>query len=102
MNVGKWFGKHSPKLAGLEILKYIGPGCIVAVGFIDPGNWAANIAAGSRYGYSLPWMVSLSTLMLIILQLPVLVCSFFCALLSLWTKGKMIGTALIFRMRGDR
>jgi manganese transport protein len=68
MRFGKWFGKHAPKLGGLEILKYIGPGFIVTVGFIDPGNWAANIAAGSTYGYSLLWMVSLSTFMLIILQ----------------------------------
>ena len=68
MNFGKWFSKHSPKLGALEILKYIGPGFIVTVGFIDPGNWAANIAAGSTYGYSLLWMVSLSTFMLIILQ----------------------------------
>ena len=68
MNFGKWFSKHSPKLGGLEILRYIGPGFLVTVGFIDPGNWAANIAAGSAYGYSLLWMVSLSTFMLIILQ----------------------------------
>src|SRR3990170_6669542 len=60
--------KHIPKLGGLEILKYIGPGFLVTVGFIDPGNWASNIAAGSSYGYSLLWMVTLSTLMLIILQ----------------------------------
>src|SRR5512139_2246140 len=51
-----------------EILKYIGPGFLVTVGFIDPGNWAANMAAGSQYGYSLLWMVTLSTLFLIILQ----------------------------------
>ncbi len=38
------------------------------MGFIDPGNWAANMAAGSQYGYSLLWMVTLSTLMLILLQ----------------------------------
>lgn len=61
-------GKHSPKLGALEILKYIGPGFLVTVGFIDPGNWAANMAAGSDYGYSLLWMVTLSTIMLIILQ----------------------------------
>lgn len=60
--------KHTPKLGGLEILKYIGPGLLVTVGFIDPGNWASNVAAGSGYGYSLLWMVSLSTLMLIVLQ----------------------------------
>ena len=51
-----------------NILTYIGPGLLVTVGFIDPGNWAANVAAGSTYGYSLLWMVTLSTLMLILLQ----------------------------------
>lgn len=51
-----------------EIFKYIGPGFLVTVGFIDPGNWASNIAAGSSYGYYLLWMVTLSTIMLIILQ----------------------------------
>ncbi len=56
------------KTGGLEILKYIGPGLLVTVGFIDPGNWASNLAAGADYGYSLLWMVSLSTVMLIILQ----------------------------------
>jgi manganese transport protein len=60
--------KHSPRFGALEILKYIGPGFLVTVGFIDPGNWAANVAAGSAYGYTLLWMVTLSTVMLIILQ----------------------------------
>lgn len=60
--------KHHPRLGGLEILKYIGPGLLVTVGFIDPGNWASNLAAGADYGYILLWMVSLSTVMLIILQ----------------------------------
>jgi manganese transport protein len=60
--------RHTPKLGALEILKYIGPGFIVTVGFIDPGNWAANVAAGSLYGYNLLWMVTLSTVMLIFLQ----------------------------------
>ncbi len=53
---------------GLEILRHIGPGLLVTVGFIDPGNWATNMAAGSSYGYSLLWVVTLSTVMLIILQ----------------------------------
>lgn len=35
--------KHHPRLGGLEILKYIGPGLLVTVGFIDPGNWASNL-----------------------------------------------------------
>lgn len=60
--------KHHPKPGGLEILKYIGPGLLVTVGFIDPGNWASNLAAGADYGYALLWMVTLSTVMLIILQ----------------------------------
>ncbi len=60
--------RHKRVFGGLEILKYIGPGLIVTVGFIDPGNWASNLAAGSSYGYTLLWMVTLSTLMLIVLQ----------------------------------
>jgi manganese transport protein len=52
----------------LEFLKYIGPGLLVTVGFIDPGNWASNVAAGSTYGYTLLWVVTLSTIMLILLQ----------------------------------
>ncbi|MCU0361995.1 MAG: Nramp family divalent metal transporter [Bacteroidales bacterium] len=59
---------HKPAYGALDIFKYIGPGLLVTVGFIDPGNWAANIASGSAYGYTLLWIVSLSTVMLIILQ----------------------------------
>ncbi|NVO21414.1 MAG: Nramp family divalent metal transporter [Bacteroidetes bacterium] len=59
---------RKPAFGGLEILKYIGPGLLVTVGFIDPGNWASNLAAGSDYGYQLLWMVTLSTIMLIVLQ----------------------------------
>ncbi|MFA6484499.1 MAG: Nramp family divalent metal transporter, partial [Bacteroidales bacterium] len=59
---------HKPAFGGLEIFKFIGPGLLVTVGFIDPGNWASNLAAGAGFGYSLLWMVTLSTIMLIILQ----------------------------------
>ncbi len=59
---------HVPVSSALDILKYIGPGLLVTVGFTDPGNWAANIASGSDYGYTLLWIVTLSTIMLIILQ----------------------------------
>ena len=59
---------HKRILGGLEIFKYIGPGLLVTVGFIDPGNWASNFAAGSEFGYALLWVVTLSTIMLIILQ----------------------------------
>lgn len=60
--------KSKPEFMALDFLKYIGPGFLVTVGFIDPGNWASNIAAGSDYGYKLLWMVTLSTIMLIVLQ----------------------------------
>ena len=49
-------------------MRSIGPGLLVTVGFIDPGNWASNMAAGSQFGYSLLWVVTLSTIMLIVLQ----------------------------------
>jgi len=59
---------HKPVFGALDIFKYIGPGLLVTVGFTDPGNWAANIASGSEYGYTLLWIVTLSTIMLILLQ----------------------------------
>ncbi len=59
---------YIPDFETLKFLRYIGPGLLVTVGFIDPGNWASNIAAGSDYGYALLWMVTLSTIMLVILQ----------------------------------
>jgi manganese transport protein len=59
---------HKPAFGALDIFKYIGPGLLVTVGFTDPGNWAANIATGSSYGYTLLWIVTLSTIMLIVLQ----------------------------------
>lgn len=69
MNFNIFSGEHKQKRSSaLDIIKYIGPGLIVTVGFIDPGNWASNVAAGSEYGYALLWIVSLSTIMLMILQ----------------------------------
>ncbi len=59
---------HQRYLGGLDFFRYIGPGLLVTVGFIDPGNWASNFAAGSEFGYALLWVVTLSTVMLIILQ----------------------------------
>lgn len=59
---------YRPKFGGLEILKFLGPGLLVTVGFIDPGNWASNLASGAEYGYLLLWMVTFSTFILIILQ----------------------------------
>ncbi len=61
-------GEKTGGHGGLDILRHIGPGLLVTVGFIDPGNWASNMAAGSEFGYSLLWVVTLSTVMLILLQ----------------------------------
>lgn len=61
-------GEHKPRLGAIDFFKYVGPGLLVTVGFIDPGNWASNVSAGASYGYSLLWVISLSTVMLIILQ----------------------------------
>jgi manganese transport protein len=69
VNIKKFFNdKQKPDFMALDFIKYIGPGFLVTVGFIDPGNWASNVSAGSDYGYKLLWMVTLSTIMLIILQ----------------------------------
>lgn len=59
---------YRPGYGALEILKFLGPGLLVTVGFIDPGNWASNLAAGAQYGYTLIWMITFSTIMLILLQ----------------------------------
>jgi manganese transport protein len=68
-NKGTLFiGEHKPKFMALDFIKYIGPGLIVTVGFIDPGNWASNLMAGSTHGYALLFTITLSTIMLIILQ----------------------------------
>jgi len=50
------------------LLSFLGPGFIVTVGFIDPGNWATNIEGGSKFGYELLWVITISTIMLIVIQ----------------------------------
>lgn len=59
---------HHPRSGALDIFKYIGPGLLVTVGFIDPGNWAVNLDAGAQFGYTLLWVITLSSFMLIIIQ----------------------------------
>jgi len=63
-----FMNRQKPGHKATDFFKYLGPGLLVTVGFIDPGNWASNLAAGSRYGYVLLWMVTVSTIMLIVLQ----------------------------------
>lgn len=68
MKLPKMLRTHKYLSRVSEFFKYVGPGLLVTVGFIDPGNWASNVAAGASYGYSLLWVVTLSTIMLIFLQ----------------------------------
>ena len=49
-------------------LAITGPALMAAVGYMDPGNWATDIAAGSRYNYALIWVLLMSNLMAILLQ----------------------------------
>jgi manganese transport protein len=51
-----------------RLLSFVGPGFLIAVGYMDPGNWATDLAAGSRYGYALLFVVMVSNLMAILLQ----------------------------------
>jgi manganese transport protein len=52
----------------LRFLSFVGPGYMVAVGYMDPGNWATSIAGGSKFGYALLFVALLSNVMAIVLQ----------------------------------
>ncbi len=51
-----------------KLLAFLGPGYLVAVGYMDPGNWATSLAGGSKFGYALLTVALLSNLMAILLQ----------------------------------
>src|SRR3954471_15729263 len=51
-----------------KMLAFAGPGYLVAVGYMDPGNWATDLAGGSKYGYTLLSVIMVSNLMAILLQ----------------------------------
>src|SRR5271168_3507766 len=51
-----------------KLLVFSGPGYLVAVGYMDPGNWATDLAGGSQFGYTLLSIIMLSNLMAILLQ----------------------------------
>src|SRR5262245_48059486 len=59
-----------PHTAGFwrKMLAFAGPGYLVAVGYMDPGNWATDLAGGARYGYTLLSVIMISNLMAILLQ----------------------------------
>lgn len=51
-----------------RILSFIGPAYLVSVGYMDPGNWATDIAGGSQFGYKLIWVLLMSNLIALLLQ----------------------------------
>lgn len=51
-----------------KMLAFIGPAYLVSVGYMDPGNWATDIAGGSKFGYALIWVLLMSNLMALLLQ----------------------------------
>lgn len=51
-----------------KMMAFAGPGFLVSVGYMDPGNWATDLAGGARYGYALLWVILVSNLMAILLQ----------------------------------
>ena len=51
-----------------KILAFLGPAYLVSVGYMDPGNWATDIAGGSEFGYKLIWVLLMSNLIAVLLQ----------------------------------
>ena len=51
-----------------RLMGYVGPGFLIAVGYMDPGNWATDIAGGARFGYTLLFVIMASNLMAVLLQ----------------------------------
>ncbi len=52
-----------------ELLRFVGPGFLISVAYMDPGNWATNIEGGARYGAALLWVIVLASLMAILIQI---------------------------------
>ncbi|MDB5173345.1 MAG: natural resistance-associated macrophage protein metal ion transporter [Phycisphaerales bacterium] len=61
---------HIPQTGGWlgRLFAFAGPAYLVAVGYMDPGNWATDLAAGSRFGYQLIWVLLMSNMMAVLLQ----------------------------------
>ncbi|MEI7789196.1 MAG: Nramp family divalent metal transporter [Chlorobiaceae bacterium] len=60
--------KQAKSFSLKTLFSFLGPGFLVTVGFIDPGNWATNIEGGSTFGYELLWVVTLGAVMLLLIQ----------------------------------
>ena len=58
----------STKKGWRRMLAFFGPAYLVSVGYMDPGNWATDLAGGSQFGYQLIWVLLMSNLMALLLQ----------------------------------
>src|SRR6476619_7206522 len=59
---------HDKKSVFRKILAFFGPAYLISVGYMDPGNWATDIAGGSQFGYTLIWVLLMSNIMALLLQ----------------------------------
>jgi manganese transport protein len=59
---------HATKVRWRQIFAFFGPAYLVSVGYMDPGNWATDLAGGSKFGYKLIWVLLMSNLMALLLQ----------------------------------
>lgn len=57
-----------PQRGWKRLLAYLGPAYLVSVGYMDPGNWATDLAGGAQFGYALIWVLLMSNLMALLLQ----------------------------------
>ncbi len=57
-----------PQKGWRRLLAYMGPAYLVSVGYMDPGNWATDLAGGAQFGYALIWVLLMSNLMALLLQ----------------------------------
>src|SRR5437660_5257621 len=69
LNVWRKIGKNRWGIGAREILGALGPGFLVSVGYMDPGNWGTNLAAGGGVGYELLWVIFVSNVIAILLQI---------------------------------
>jgi manganese transport protein len=58
----------SKKIGWRRVLSFFGPAYLVSVGYMDPGNWATDLAGGSKFGYTLIWVLLMSNMMALLLQ----------------------------------
>src|SRR5881398_2433219 len=59
---------HGPVSHWRRLFAFVGPAYMVSVGYMDPGNWATDLAGGSKFGYRLVWVLLMSNIMAILLQ----------------------------------